>query len=156
MALVSCIDLDSEDIRNILDLVLHEFPVTEMRYQLPTWMSAIDASHPIKASIYETVKACSDKIKKAGDVKDAVSKLADNEYVKSYNLDEIDLGTGKARLTLKLDDKLYYEILSELTGFDIDSESALIELLKELSASKSRFDREGIWNRNALDRRSAS
>ena len=141
VALVSCIDLDSEDIRNILDLVLHEFPVTEMRYQLPSWMSAVDASHPIRSSVYDSIKACSDKIRKAGDIKDAVTKLGDNEYIKSYNLDEIDLGTGKARLTLKLDEKLYYEVLSELTGFDIDGESSLIALLKELAASKSRFDR---------------
>ena len=141
VALVSCIDLDSEDIRNILDLVLHEFPVTEMKYKLPSWMSAIDASHPIKFSIYDTVRLCSDKIRKAGDVKEAIAKLGDNEFIKEYELDEIDLGTGKARLSLMLDDKLYYEVISELTGFNIDCESTLISLLKELAASKSRFDR---------------
>ena len=32
VALVSCIDLDAEDIRHILELVLYEFPVAEMKF----------------------------------------------------------------------------------------------------------------------------
>lgn len=141
VALVSCIDLDSEDIKNILDLVLHEFPVTELRIKTPSWMSAIDSTHEIKASIYDTVRACADKISKAGDIKDAVSVLGENEYIKSYSLDEINLGNGKAHISIELDKALYFDVISELTGFEIDSDEALISLLKELSVAKSQYDR---------------
>ena len=37
VALVSCLELDAEDIRHILELVLLEFPVTEVRVRLPEW-----------------------------------------------------------------------------------------------------------------------
>jgi stage IV sporulation protein A len=141
VALVSCADLDAEDIRNILDLVLHEFPVTELHVAIPSWMSAIDATHEIKASIYATVRALAEKISKAGDVKDAVCLLGENEYIKSYSLDEIDLGSGKAYASIELDDSLYYDVISELTGFDIDSEETLIKLLRELAVSKMQYDR---------------
>ena len=141
VALVSCIDLDSEDIKNILDLVLHEFPVSELCIKLPSWMSAIDSTHEIKASIYSTVRMVADKIHKAGDIKDAVGILSENEYVKSYTLDQINLGNGKAHITIDLDRTLYFDIISELTGFDIDSEETLINLLKELSVAKEKFDR---------------
>ena len=79
VALVSCIDLDFEDIKNILDLVLHEFPVAEVKIKLPTWMNAIDASHEIKSSIYTSARACAEKIHKAGDIKTAVGVLGENE-----------------------------------------------------------------------------
>ena len=141
VALVSCSDLDAEDIKNILDLVLHEFPVTELRAKIPSWMSAIDATHEIKASIYSTVRACADKISKAGDIKDAIELLAENEYIKSYSLDEIDLGSGKAYASIELDNSLYYDVISELTGFEIDSEQALIALLRELAVAKKQYDR---------------
>ncbi len=141
VALVSCIDLDSEDIKNILDLVLHEFPVSELRIKFPSWLSAVDASHEIKASIYSTIRECADKIHKAGDIKEAVSVIGENEFIKTFSLDEINLGNGKAYMSVDLDRSLYFDVLSELTGFEIDSDEALVKLLRELAESKSQFDR---------------
>lgn len=141
VALVSCIDLDAEDIRHILELVLHEFPVTEVRISLPEWTCALDGDHRIKASVLSSIKLCAEKVKKAGDVKDAFSTLASNEYIKRASVEEIDLGTGKARIAVTLNDGLYYNVISELTGFDIQGEKELISLLKSLAEMKSRYDR---------------
>ncbi len=141
VALVSCIDLDSEDIKNILDLVLHEFPVTELNISLPTWTTAIDASHEIKASLYRSVRECADKICKAGDVKEAVKVFDDNEYIVDYSIDEINLGNGKIGLTFALDESLYYNVISELTGLEIQCDEDLIRVLKEFASSKRQYER---------------
>ena len=141
VALVSCIDLDAEDIRHILELVLHEFPVTEIRVSLPEWTTALDDGHAIKTSILASVRTCADRVKKAGDIKDAFSDLSNNEYVKNTTIDEIDLGTGKARVSVMMKDGLYYDVISELTGFEIDGEEKLISLLKDLSEVKARYDK---------------
>ena len=141
VALVSCIDLDAEDIGHILELVLHEFPVTEVSVELPSWIGALSDDHKIKASLRSSVCACADKIKKAGDIKNAFSELDSNEYIESYSVDEIDLGTGKARVCVEFDEELYYSVLSELTGFDIPDERSLISLLCGLSEAKSRYER---------------
>lgn len=141
VALVSCIDLDAEDIRHILELVLHEFPVSEICVALPGWMDALEQEHPIKVSLRNSICACADKIRKTGDLKDAFGDLGNNEYVKSFRVEEIDLGTGKAKISIKFDDALYYAVISELTGFEIPDESALIALLKNLSSMKDQYDR---------------
>ncbi len=141
VALVSCIDLDAEDIRHILELVLHEFPVSEINVALPGWMDALEQDHPIKASLRNSVCACADKIRKTGDLKDAFADLGNNEYVQSFHIEDIDLGTGKARISVKFDDALYYSVISELTGFEIPDETALIALLKNLSSMKEQYDR---------------
>ena len=141
VALVSCIDLDAEDIRHILELVLHEFPVTEIRVCLPEWTTALEDGHKIKSSILTDIKGCADKVRKAGDIKDAFSTLADNEYIKSATIDEIDLGTGKARISATMQDGLYYNVISELTGFEIGGEKELISLLKDLAEMKVRYDK---------------
>lgn len=141
VALVSCIDLDSEDIRHILELVLYEFPVRETRISLPEWTTALDGDHRIKVSLLADIKSCADKISKAGDVKGAFDSLLDNEYVKSSTVDKIDLGTGCVSLSISLKDGLYYEIISELTGFEIGGEQDLISLLKSLASIKERYDK---------------
>ncbi len=141
VALVSCIDLDAEDIRHILELVLHEFPVSEVTVSLPEWTTALDCDHPIKASILGSIRKCADRIHKTGDIKEAFSDLGDNEYIKAADVVNIDLGTGCARVNATMADGLYYSVISELTGFDIGGEEELIKLLKDLAAQKSKFDR---------------
>ena len=37
---VSCLTLDAEDIRQILELVLFEFPVKEVDISIPRWMGS--------------------------------------------------------------------------------------------------------------------
>ena len=141
VALVSCIDLDAEDIRHILELVLHEFPVCEVKISLPEWTVALDNSHKIKASLIGDIKECAEKVAKAGDIKDAFSPLSENEFVKSATINEIDLGTGCASISVQMNDGLYYDVLSELTGFDVSGEEELISLLKSLAEMKERYDR---------------
>ncbi len=141
VALVSCIDLDAEDIRHILELVLHEFPVAEIRVSLPEWTTALDDSHKIKQSLLADIKECAEKITKAGDIQNAFAALSDNEYIKSSTINEIDLGTGCASISVTMKDGLYYDVISELTGFDIGGEEELISLLKSLAEMKERYDR---------------
>lgn len=141
VALVSCIDLDAEDIKHILELVLHEFPVCEIRVSLPEWTVALDDEHRIKASITASIKKCADKVVKAGDIQNAFSDLSDNEYIKNVSVNEINLGTGCATVSVVMNDGLYYSVISELTGFEIDGEDKLISLLRSLAAMKERYDR---------------
>ena len=141
VALVSCIDLDAEDIRHILELVLHEFPVSEIKISLPEWTTALDDGHEIKKSILSDIKKCADKINKAGDIKDSFAPLSENEYIKSVVIDEIDLGTGTAHISATMKDGLYYNVISELTGFEIGGEEELITLLKDLAKIKARYDK---------------
>ena len=141
VALVSCIDLDAEDIRHILELVLHEFPVAEIRITMPEWTTALEDTHRIKVSLLDDIKECAGKINKAGDIQGAFDSLSDNEYIKSATINEIDLGTGRATLSIAMKDGLYYDVISELTGFDIGGEDELISLLKSLAEMKERYDR---------------
>lgn len=141
VALVSCMELDAEDIRHILELVLHEFPASEVRISMPEWTTALESGHKIKQSLMSDIHRCASRVHKVGDIKEAFSDLSGNEYIKSASLDEINLGNGCAIVSVSMADGLYYEVISELTGFDIDGEQSLIELLRGLSEMKERYDR---------------
>ena len=41
VALVNCTDLSEQDIKNILELVLLEFPVREIGINIPSWIAAL-------------------------------------------------------------------------------------------------------------------
>lgn len=141
VALVSCMDLDAEDIRHILELVLHEFPATEIKISMPEWTTALEPSHRIKQSLMTSIHKCAGRVHKVGDIREAFSDLGECEYIKSASLEEINLGNGCARVSVSMADGLYYEVISELTGFEIKGEESLIQLLKDLSVMKERYDR---------------
>ncbi len=141
VALVNCLELDGEDIRHILEMILCEFPVSEIRVALPEWMQAIEDSHPVKSSIRDSVLKCARDVEKMGEVKNAFSPLSKNEYVSNFSFDSIDYGCGRAKINIECDKALYFRVLSEITGFEIESEEQLVLMLKEYSAKKNEFDR---------------
>ena len=141
VALVSCLELDAEDIRHILGLVLEEFPVTEISVRMPEWVNALDENHRIRTSLRASVCRCADEISKAGDVHRAFEAMAENEYVRDAAVELLELGTGKATVAVQMADGLYYSVISELTGFDVADERALITLLRELAAMKEKYDK---------------
>ena len=141
VALVSCMDLDAEDIRHILELVLHEFPVTEVRVRLPEWTTALEPTHPIHASLLAALRRAADRVKKIGDIREAFADFAECEFVENAEVDDVDLGRGCALITLRMTDGLYYRVLSELSGFEISGEEELIGLLRDLSRMKAEYDK---------------
>lgn len=141
VALVSCMDLDAEDIRHILELVLFEFPVCEVKVDLPEWICALEGDHKIKRSLIQSISACAERVEKAGDIKEAFADLSNNEYIKSARVDQIDLGHGCADISVTMSDGLYYSVISELTGFDVKNERELIDLLRELALMRGKYER---------------
>lgn len=141
VALVSCLELDSEDIKQILSMILGEFPIAEMKIKTPDWLYAVDADHPIRASLYDSIRKCASEIKKIGDAQKAIAVLAENEYVQKAVTEEINMGNGSARVTLEMNPQLFYEVISEMTGIEIRNDRELISTLDELAALKSKFER---------------
>lgn len=141
VALVSCLELDAEDIRHILGLVLEEFPVTEVQVRMPEWMNALEESHRIRTSVRTAICHCADAVHRVGDVKTAFDGMGENEYVEHAVAERLDLGTGKATVTLQMKDGLYYDVIGELTGFTVSGERELIALLRDLAVVKERYDK---------------
>ena len=141
VALVNCLELDGEDIRSILEMVLCEFPVTEIRVKCPQWLQALGENHPVKKSVYDSICRCGQAVKRMGQIKEAFLPLAENEYISEYSFNTIDYGSGRAKIDLDCPRELYFKVLCELTGFDVSNEEELIYLLLDYSKKKGEFDR---------------
>lgn len=141
VALVNCLELDAEDIKHILEMVLCEFPVSEIRVSVPEWMEALDGAHPVKASICECIRKCAQRVEKVGDIRGAFESLGENEYISKHSVESVDYGTGCAKISIGCSRELYYEVIGDMTGFEITGEDQLVELLREYAAKKSEFER---------------
>ena len=138
---VNCLSLDDNEIKEILEQVLYTFPVREIGVDLPKWIDALDDGHRIKKGIYDSVLSASSDISTLSNIKSALEKICLCEFVKNADTVNIDLGTGKARIKIETPDNLFYDIVKEISGFDISGEDKLLSLLTEMSDVKKKFDK---------------
>ncbi len=138
---IDCAQMAEGDILNILEKLLYEFPVNEVNINLPPWVEELDIKHWLRdkfeKSIQETVK----NVRRLRDVNGAVESLADYDFVDQVRLHSMDAGTGSAAISITSSPSLFYQVLSEQSGFNIDGEKELFRIVKDLSVAKREYDK---------------
>ncbi len=137
---VSCEQLRKEDINKILESILYEFPIIKMEFYIPKWAEMLPPSNRMKENIIENARTILNSVTKAKDMKN-INKKENSEYIADIHLDKIDLAQGLLKIKIEMEDKYYYENISELTGVPIQGEYQLISLIKELSAQKNSYEK---------------
>ena len=137
---VNCIDITEQDIRDIIASLLYQFPVREVALDLPGWVTSLESDHWLLASVLSTLRtACG--IHKMCQVKGMLENLRSCEFIRDVNIRRIDLGSGQSQAELIFDQSLFYKILSEKTGLEIQDDSTLMAQLVEMTAIKQKFQK---------------
>lgn len=138
---VDCLNLKKQDIDLILKRVLYEFPIREFYINLPDWINTLPVEHWLRDSFDDTIREAIQDAEKIRDIDNVVDIMADNEYTQEVYLENIDLGLGLARISIGLLDNLFYQIIEELSGFQVGGEQDLLALVQDLSYAKKEYDR---------------
>jgi stage IV sporulation protein A len=141
VALVNCLELDKEDIGHILELVLMEFPVCEISVKLPPFIATLDESHPVYKSVLASVLDAASGIKVTGDIASCFASAAENENIGNAYVSRLDLGTGKAEITINAADGLFYRIMSDISGTEISDDADLMATLADFTEAKRKYDK---------------
>ena len=138
---VNCEQLSQADITNILEKVLTEFPIREIKMDFPSWVDSLDSSHWLNKELLERVKNSLDGVSKIREIRDVKERLLQCERIEKTDITSMDLGKGEACLTVYVPENLFYKVLGETSGFEIDGQDRLISLMKELSDVKKEYDK---------------
>lgn len=131
----------AEDVDNALEKVLFEFPIKEININLPEWVDSLDMSHWLKRDFFDSVKAAANDMYKLRDLKPVMEKFSEYEFVGGVEISDMKLGEGIAEINMKTRDGLFYQVLGEISGYDIEGESQLLGLMKDLAFAKREYDR---------------
>ena len=140
-AIADCQALDSDGIAELLKELLYAFPMQELKIYLPRWMDALEADHPVKATLHEILLQCAKEIGPLGQAESALAALSNVEQLQSYSIRDIDLATGSVSCVLQFPESLFYQILSNKAGMTITTDAQLLQLLTELSQIKKEYDK---------------
>ena len=138
---VNCLALDEYAIEEILKGVLYEFPLKELDLYLPPWVDALPGDHPIKQRVYEALARQAGEITRIRDVGPAMEAMGQEDQMGRGRVTAMNLGQGVAEAELELPRGLFYETISQQSGFAIRDDGDLLSLMSQLSAMKRRYDK---------------
>lgn len=137
---VNCLKLNENDVNNILENILFEFPISEIVFNVPKWLEIMDLGHELMKYIVGYSKEILNKIVKIKDIKN-IKLDPDSDFIKGASVSSVELSNGNLALNFDIDDKYYYDTLTEMTGTQIDNQLQLIKLVKEMALQKVNYEK---------------
>ncbi len=139
---VVCTDvirMTADDISDIMEKVLMEFPMSSFNIEMPKWMQALPSDSKIIAKLLEDVKKSSERMFKMKDFAVMTELYGEDEDYDGVELDELDLGVGVGRYSVKVKDGVFYKVLSEECEETINDDYELISFIKGFAENKRKF-----------------
>ncbi len=136
-----CSRLDMEDINEIFGKILYEFPIEKMNINFPKWVDGLSDSHWLKEELYAEIKEAFGSIHILKQIDRGIVKLQNTKIINKTTIDEIKLGEGTINISINLYDELFYKVLTEISGVEIENEGDLFSTITELADTKKEYDK---------------
>lgn len=138
---VNCLELDESKIKEIMSLVLHEFPVASVGFDLPDWFKSLDENDKLRCEIVSAVRENSKSITNIRSVNDFVASMSKVDDINSLSISKVDLSCGNVLIRVDIDSAHFYSVLSEKCGITISNDRELMSEIHKLSVIKNRYMR---------------
>ena len=135
VALLSCEKLNRQDAEAVLSLILGEFPVREITFDVPAWTMALSPDDEIRQKTGDIIRTFADVVTKIGDVPRRAAQLPDIKLL------SVDAGVGKCHLEIPLSRGEYFSALSKRCGVEVNDDFSLFSTILTLSSAKERYER---------------
>lgn len=136
-----CSNLSIDDINDMFGRLLFEFPIEQMNINLPKWVDALNDEHWLKQRLYSDIKNAFSNISVLKQVDDSISSIGTTDIITNTALNEINLGNGNVTISISLKDSLFYQILTEMTGVNVENEGDLFSTMTSLAYTKREYDK---------------
>ena len=146
-----CSKLNEEEIKKILSGTLKEFPVKEIKINIPKWLISLEKDHWLKSCVFSAIRDSFQNISKIREIEYTTKDLVNCEYINSAKSEKIDLSNGTSKIRVNLNENLFYKVMSEKTGLDIEDEGELLNCILELSNVKRKYEKISSAYNDVLD-----
>ena len=138
---IDCVNLTINDINEIFSTVLYEFPIEQININFPKWVDGLNFDHWLKKSLYSSIKMSFENTCVLKQVSSCLDMLNTSEIISNNFISEINLGSGEANIKIELNEDLFYKILTEISGVQIQNEGDLFSIVSTLANTKSKYDK---------------
>lgn len=133
-------EMNEAEILNVLKEALYEFPVLDIKVDIPKWVHVLDNSHYIKSHYLEKIKESVISVSKIRDVDHILNSFNDSEIISKSYISEVDTSTGNVTITLESSDALYNQVLKDLMGDMVTTKAGLLKIFATYKEGKEELD----------------
>ncbi len=137
---ISVESMTEKDIYNILREALYEFPILEVKVNMPEWIAILNSKNPIKQSYINSIKESIVEVDKLRDIENITSHFLDNENIEKAYLSNVDPSTGEVIVSLEAPCDLYNKVLTDIIKIDVKNKAELLSLFQEFNEAKTEYD----------------
>lgn len=137
----NCEYLNIDDINNIFSKILYEFPTNQIRIKFPRWVDGLEFNHPLRVKLLDQMKEAFSEVRVLKDVSKCIDKIKKTDIISKSSIEDIQLGSGNVNVEIALNENLFYQILSEITGVNVTNEGDLFSIISNLSKTKKKYDK---------------
>lgn len=132
--------MTEKDIYNVLREALYEFPVLEVKVNMPEWIAILKSSHPVKISYIDSIREGIHEVDKLRDIDNIAKNFLGNEYISKAYLAEVNPATGEVIVNLEAPAELYDSVLKDIIKIDVKNRAELLALFQEYNEAKTEYD----------------
>ncbi len=133
-------NMNEKDMYTILREALYEFPVLEVKINMPEWIAILNADNPIKMNYIDAIKESVVEIDKLRDIENITNGFLENDVIEKAYLSEVDPATGIITISLNAPADLYEKTLTNIINIDVNSKAELLSLFQDFNIAKREYD----------------
>lgn len=133
--------LNQNNIDEIFEKILLEFPIKSLKIKMPKWMQALSFNHPIISNVVEEVKKFGENANKIGQIDKTNVAFLESDDFEPVVVSSIKMGEGKVYFEVTPKPGLFYRVLSEQCDTEITDDFHLISYVKQLAHAKAEYDK---------------
>ena len=137
---INAVNLTAEQLNNILQKLLYEFPLREIAVSMPSWVTMLEPGHWLQSSVYQALLELAGSVHKMGDMTRGKPQL-NCANTTGVTLTGMDLACGQVQLQVGIEPDIFFKILGEETDLPITDEASLLPCMLELAKAKAAYDK---------------
>lgn len=132
--------MNEKEVYSVLRESLYEFPVTEVKVNMPDWIACLNSTNSLKAEYIEKIRESVVEVDKLRDIDTITSHFENCEHINKAYISNVDTSTGIVTINLDAPDYLYDEVLKDTIGMSVKSKADLLMLFQDYNEAKSEYD----------------
>lgn len=132
--------MDESKTEEILKSALDQFSINGIDLLMPTWVSSLMESHPLRMSLQSSIDSAMNEALTIKDVEKINELIAQNENITSSKITDLDMGSGLVTIQIDIKEGLYEQVLHDLVGCEISDKGQLIAVLSEYAETKKNLE----------------
>lgn len=137
---VSVENITEKEIYDILREALFEFPVLEVKVNMPEWIAILNSKNSLKISYIESIKNSVVEVDKLRDIDNITKEFLNNENIEKAYLSNVDPATGVVVVSLEAPNDLYSKVLTDIIKIDVSNKAELLSLFQDFNEAKLEYD----------------